>query len=168
MRYWGLIVVGSGLISGSVVVHAEEIAGAVRLFGSALQSQTLVVSAQEQAEIRLCPSETEQRIRHLTDLRVVVTGTWQLTKQGERDCFVPKAFSVTKVASGRDAIVGVLSRQGDYYAVKADDGRETKLMTVPDGLRSLVGQRVILDVRSMGSSLAVDAPKVVVSYQSSP
>jgi hypothetical protein len=165
-----------GLLAYEGVALAEAVEGTVQIKGSALKSTTFVSSVvssgvstgDKQHGTRICVSDTEQRIRHLTDLTVRVTGEWQATKSGEKDCLDASDYTVLKASSGREAVTGMLSRLGAGFVIDSADGRRLVLQEVPDGLKSLLGLNVVIDVKSIASRQATEATKVVVSYRPLP
>jgi len=165
-----------GLLAYEGLAWGEAVEGTVQIKGSALKSLTFVSSevssgvsnGDKQEGTRICASDAEQRIRHLTDLTVRVTGEWQATKSGEKDCLNAKDYVVLKASSGREAVTGLLSRSGAGYVIESADGRRLVLQEVPDGLKSLLGLNVMVDVKSIASRQAAEATKVVVSYRSLP
>ena len=157
-----------GLLAYEGVALGDAVEGVVQIKGSALKSITLVSFGDKKEVIRICTSATEQRIRHLTDLTVRVTGEWQATKSGEKDCLDARDYVVLKASSGREAVTGLLSRSGAGYVIESADGRKLVLQEVPDGLKDLVGINVVVDVKSIASRQAAEATKVVVSYRPLP
>ena len=75
---------------------------------------------------------------------------------------------MVKATSGRDAFVGTLSEQDGNYVVTGGDGKAQRLLSVPEGLRKLSGQKVILDLKSMEAPSAKDASSSVVTYAAFP
>ncbi len=142
--------------------------GTVHIIGSALQSRTLLEVADSQQTNVLCPSSVEQRIRHLTDLEIEVSGEWKLGSTGDPDCLVAASYRVLKAASGRPIIVGTLGTRNDQFIIETDSGGEVVLAELPSGAKSLLGTRVIMDVKSIASSSNADATKVVVSFRPMP
>ena len=157
-----------GMLAYEGVALGEAVEGVVQIQGSALKSNTIVFSGDKKAGTRICASAMEQRIRHLTDLTLRVTGEWQAAKSGEKDCLDASDYKVLKASSGREAVTGLLSRSGAGYVIESADGRRLVLQEVPVGLKSLLGLKVIVDVKSIASRQAAEATKVVVSYRPLP
>ena len=126
---------------------------------------TLVTNPKEKEGPKLCASDLEMSIRHLTGLTVRVTGQWRLSKAGDKECFEAQDFTILSCSSGRSPVVGLLVREGDYFKVIRVDGSEVQLKDLPDGLKSMIGRKVILDIKAMSSTTVVDAAKVVVEYR---
>lgn len=142
--------------------------GTVHLVGSALRSRTLLEVTEPQQSKVLCPSEVEQRVRHLTDLEIEVSGEWKLGPTGEPDCLVVSSYRVLKASSGRPIIVGVLVSRHGQFVVITEDGGEVVLAELPSGAKSLIGTKVIMDVKSIASSSNAEATKVIVSFRPMP
>jgi hypothetical protein len=149
-------------------LYAVTFQGSIHLIGSALKSRTLLEVSDPQQSNVLCPSELEQKVRHLTDLEIEVSGEWKLGSTGEPDCLVVSSYRVIKAASGRPIIVGTLTSRNGQYAVVTDGGGEVILAELPSGAKTLLGTRVIMDVKSIASSSNADATKVVVDFRPMP
>ena len=161
-----------GLLAYEGVALGEAVEGVVQIQGSALKSITFVASGVSSGDKkegpRLCSSAEEQRIRHLTDLTVRVNGEWRVAKTGEKECFDARDYTVLKASSGREALTGMLSRSETGYVLESADGRRLVFQDIPDGLKGLVGSKVVVDVKSIASRQAAEATKVVVSYRPLP
>ena len=70
--------------------------------------------------------------------------------------------------SGRPLLAGTLSYRSGAYVVRDAENREVILTDVPDGIRSFVGGKVIIEVKSIASPASAEAVKVIVSYRSMP
>jgi hypothetical protein len=153
---------------GSSSAYALSLQGSVRIVGSALQSRTMLESTEPQQSIVLCPSVWEQKIRHLTDLGITISGEWRISATGANDCFEASSYKVLKAASGRPVVVGLLVERDGRYILSTEEGGDILLSQLPSGAKSLIGSKVILDVKSIASSTAADATKVIVSIRSMP
>jgi len=142
--------------------------GTVHLVGSALKSRTLLEVTEPQQSNVLCQSDLEGKIRHLTDLEIEVSGDWRVGPTGEPDCLVVTSYKVLKASSGRAIIAGLLTSRAGQYIINTGDGAEVVLADLPSGAKSLVGTKVIVDVKSIASSSNVEAVKVIVSFRSMP
>ena len=150
-------------------LQAEELTGTVYVTGSALRTATHIDVDHNGGGPRLCPCDLDNRIRRLGELQVQVVGTWQLLKDGVRDCFAPKSFRVIAMVSGRDAAVGKLSATAaGAYTLTAADGALLQLVDLPGHLREMMGEQVILDLKPMGNPAVKEVNRVVVSYRRYP
>ena len=66
------------------------------------------------------------------------------------------------------ALTGMLSRSETGSVLESADGRRLVFQDIPDGLKGLVGSKVVVDVKSIASRQAAEATKVVVSYRPLP
>jgi hypothetical protein len=73
-----------------------------------------------------------------------------------------------KASSGRAIIAGLLTSRAGQYIINTGDGAEVVLADLPSGAKSLVGTKVIVDVKSIASSSNAEAVKVIVSFRSMP
>ena len=150
-------------------LQAEVLTGTVYVTGSALRTATHIDVDHRGDGPRLCPCDLDNRIRRLGDLKVQVVGTWQLLKDGVRDCFAPKSYRVIAMVGGRDAAVGKLSTNADgTYTLTAADGALVSLVDLPQHLREMMGEQVILDLKPMGNPAVKEVNRVVVSYRHYP
>ena len=155
-------------LTGASAARAEEASGRVRVVGPAISVEVVLAPEGGNDGPNLCRTDLAKRLRHLAAMTVKVTGEWQLKKDGSKRCFDAADFTVVKATSGRDAVVGLLSEKGGNFVVTGDDGKEQRLLSVPDGLRKLSGQKVILDLKAMESPTAKDASSSVVTYAAYP
>ena len=145
---------------------AEDVEGVVKVVGSSL-SRKVMINASDDAKHRLCDNEVAKRVSRLTGMTVRVSGDWKMRKE-EKFCITGTDFAVKKVSSGRDALVGVLSQTSDGYEVKSEDGKAHVFTQVPDGLKKLVGKKVIIDMKPMNSPTSQGATYSVVTYSPFP
>ena len=144
----------------------SEIEGLVRVKGT---SYTVKVHLTEKDNYKghlLCSGEKARRIAKLSALTVKASGTWK--SEGTKRCFAVASFTVTKMASGRLAVVGLLEKSVNVFQINADHGTSYRFDSVPDGLREMVGQRVILDVKTLGSRTNAEPSQRIVSYAKYP
>jgi hypothetical protein len=147
---------------------AGEIEGLVKSSGSAASAYTLISVGEAEKGDRLCSGDASKSIRRLGGMTVKVSGDWKLDQKGEKDCFEPTDFSVQKVSSGRDAIVGILSKKDGGYIVAGSDGQIRVLGSVSSGLKKLDGQKVILDLKALNSPASKETVYKVVTYAAHP
>ena len=176
---WLPVLVMSGFASSA---WADQIEGVVRAMGRSIEPQTMITPGTEELGPELCDSVMVQRIRRLTPLVVKVTGDWQIKKNGDKKCFRPTDFKVLKMASGREPLVGLLAVKDGVYTVALEDHKIIVISDVPPGLKKLVGQKVIVDVKSLDGAAAVPlqakaakeaasslpSMRVVITYQAFP
>ena len=159
---------------------ADQIEGVVRAAGRPLEPQTMITPESDDLGPELCDSVLVQRIRRLTPLVVKVIGHWQTKKNGDKKCFIPTEFKVLRMASGREPLVGLLALKDGVYTVALDDHKIIEISDVPSGLKKLVGQKVIVDVKTpeVAAALPLQAKsvkdrgpqniKTVITYQPFP
>jgi hypothetical protein len=152
------------LLLAAAPALAEDVTGIVRVVGSSINSEVLVGDGGP----NLCRNDVAKRMRRLTAMTATVSGDWQTKPNGDKKCFAATGFTVTKVSSGRDAVVGKLEQRSGAYVVTTDDGKAHALASAPDGLKKLVGQKVILDLKGMDSPAAKEATFNVVTYAAFP
>ena len=145
---------------------AEDIEGVVKVVGSAMSRKVMIYSA-DSAKHKLCRNDESKRISRLTGMTVKVSGDWKMKKE-TKSCLTPTSFSVSKVSSGRAAVVGTLSQTDTGYEVKSEDGKVHALAKVPSGLKKLTGEKVIIDVKPMNSPTSQGSTYNVVTYSRFP
>lgn len=153
----------------AVPAFAEDIEGVVRVSGSSINQKVLLSEASTFVGPTLCYGDVAKRVGRLTGMTVKASGEWQISKKsGEKTCIEAKSFVVTKVPNGRTAVVGTLGEKDGAFTLTGDDGKETTLADVPDGMRKLAGKKVILDLKAMENPAAKEVPAKVVSYSEFP
>lgn len=146
----------------------EEISGVVRVVGSAINAKVLLTKKTEFKGPAVCRGDVAKRVSRLTGLTVKVKGEWKLKKSGKKKCFTVGDFTVLKASSGRDALVGTLTKESEGYKVKTDDGKVHALSDIPAGLKELAGKKVIIDVKPMNNPVSATASYKVVTYSEFP
>ena len=138
-------------LTGLVVsehVHADQQQGAVQILGPAYSRRVTLTQADSKAEdVRLCKGEITSRVEKLSGMTVAVLGQWRQLKVGSK-CFEPQDFSVAKLSSGRDPIVGTLEKVGTEFRI-VSNGKTVTFGSLPRGLSKLVGKKVIIDAKQM-------------------
>ena len=153
----------------SAAVRADDVEGVARFVGSSVQSKLILEPADKSPYLTVCRGDIAKRIGRLSGMTFRVSGAWQLDKDGSKRCLEASSFVVTKMTNGRDAVVGVLSDKGGQFQVTSDDGKANMLADAPDGLKKLVGKKVILDLRTIESPSATrESASKVVSYAEFP
>lgn len=152
----------------AAVALAEDAEGLVRVSGSGLNTETVLTPEKEFQGTKLCGSDLERRMHHLAALVVHVTGDWQLNRRGEKRCLDVKDFKVLRMTSGRDAVIGMFSTKDGAFLVTGDDGKAITLKDVPDGMKKLDGQKIIVDLKPVENPVAKETSQVVVTYQPFP
>jgi hypothetical protein len=131
------------LISSSAL--ADQLQGLVRVTGNAPFKQVTITKPSEFVGTMLCPGDKAKRVMNLESLVVKV---WGNPKEiGAVKCFDIGSFTALKTPAGNDAIVGNLQEKEGSVVLLAEDGRTVKLVDVPVGLRSMVGKKVVIDVK---------------------
>lgn len=161
-----LLVTGALLFAPAAL--GESLEGVVRTVGSALNQKVLVTPGSDFSGPQLCRDEEAKKISRLTSFTVKVDGAWKMTKEGKQDCFDAATYTVTKTLNGRPALVGVLSKEGSGFVVTATDGSKHPLTEVPEGMKSMVGKKVILDLKPMDNPALKEAASKVVTYSEMP
>ena len=140
------------IISTSILfcgyLHGSEIEGVVRALGSAANAQIFLTQNRKKGEA-VCQNATSKLIGRLVGMTIKGQGQWQ--GENQRKCFSLESFEVTKVSSGRQAWVGVLQHKNGSFYLKQGDGVSHDLGSIPDGLKSMIGEKVILDRKIIGS-----------------
>lgn len=164
------------LFFSASVMHANEKAtGIVQIHGSSY-SRAIVLTKSSQAknangEITLCDSELSKKIGRLSGMTAEVEGSWEEKKHKKTgkvigSCFQASQFIVTKVSSGREALVGKLEKQGEKFVLISKDGNTRELESIPQGLANLAGKHVIIDAKQMNEKNKVSWK--IVSYAEHP
>lgn len=151
----------AGMFCGAPV-FAEGVEGVVKVVGSAL-ARKVMINTTDGAKYRLCDNDIAKKVSRLTGMTVQVSGDWQLRNE-EKYCLTANVFSVKKVSSGRDALVGILVHTDGGYEVKGDSGKVHVFSQVPDGLKKLVDKKVIIDMKPMNTPAAQGTAYSVVTY----
>jgi hypothetical protein len=131
---------------------SEKIEGVVRVAGGGLSQEIQLLGEGDEKSTVLCENDLVFRIKKLAAMTIQVNGSWVQLKQSPKKCFSASEFRVLKHISGREALVGILSKSKNTYAVKGDDGKDHLISEVPAGLAKLEGKKVILDVMSITTS----------------
>ena len=148
---------------------ADEVQGLVRITGNAAAQTVMVTPPGEFKGPEICRGDGAARVSHLESMVVKVTGDWKNPPDVINKCLEPKDIDVQKTTLGHDATVGQLvADKSGSYAVKGTDGKTTPLGEIPDGLKKLVGKKVILDLHQMPNPALKDAGSVVTSYSEFP
>jgi hypothetical protein len=150
----------------SAVALAEDLEGVVLTVGTAVNREVMLTPPKTDKGPHLCASETMKRVGKLSGMTVRANGDWK--GDGAKKCFEASDFTVVKTSSGRDAVVGTLEAKDGGFAIGAANGQTYTLAEVPGGLKKLVGQKVILDLKPLAGSTGAAGKYVVVSYGSHP
>ena len=167
------------IASGAAVKPAAELVWAK--LADTYPLDRLLSSVPVESKVPLVQSVNEKCFS-LSPLVVKVTGDWQIKKNGDKKCFRPTDFKVLKMASGREPLVGLLAVKDGVYTVALEDHKIIAISDVPPGLKKLVGQKVIVDVKSLDGAAAVPlqakaakeaasslpSMRVVITYQAFP
>jgi hypothetical protein len=158
-----------GLAGAAIVVlaaqaRAEDLSGVIVVAGPEASAATMLAPPQDTQGPTLCPSDNVRRLRHLSGMTAATKGGWQLSPAGQKTCFDVTEFTITKLASGRDAVVGVLKRHGAGFDIVGDGGKVLFLSEITDGLRKLEGLKVIVELRPSQGPTAHEATFKVVSF----
>ena len=157
-------IIAAWVVFFSPQAFAEDFEGIVRLVGSAYSATTTLTDASGKQAVNFCTDDESRRLSRLTGMTVKASGDWQEATKNKVRCVKLTAFEVLKASSGRDAVVGVLSQEGADFAVTTGDGSKRKLSRVPKGLRKMLGKKVIIDVKPMGSPSTKSESWKVVTY----
>ncbi len=143
---------------------ADQMQGLVRVTGNAPFKQVTLTKPSEFVGTMLCPGDKAKRIMNLESLVVKV---WGNPKEiGAVKCFDIGSFTALKTPAGNDAIVGSLQEKEGAVVLIAEDGRTMKLANVPDGLRNMLGKKVVIDVKPQ--STLTSGPFQAVYYAEFP
>jgi hypothetical protein len=160
-----MIVVGASAV-GAAAAHAEDLEGAVLTVGTTLNREVMLLPPKADKGPGLCANDVMKRVGKLSGMTVRASGAWH--GEGKKRCFEASDFAVVKTSSGRDAVVGTLEARDGGFAIGAANGQSYTLADVPGGLKKLVGQKVILDLKPLAGSAGAAGKYVVVSYGSHP
>lgn len=147
---------------------AETVEGVVKVAGGGLNAEVMVAASGNTGPVLCGMSDMTKQVKHLAAMTVKVDGEWKTNKEGQKTCFSPAAFTVTKMSTGRDAVVGKLTQKDGKYLVTTDDGKVQTLEDVSPGLKKLEGQKVILDLKQVDAPKGQDAASKVVTYAAFP
>ena len=156
----------NGDLPNSSMSEDDEIEGLVRVKGTSYTVKVQLTKKDEYKGHLLCSGETTRRIAKLSSFLVKASGAW--TREGKAKCFSVANFTVTKTASGRLAVVGTIEKTQNLFQINADHGVSYRFDNIPEGLRELVGHRVILDVKTLGSRTDSEPSHRIVSYAKYP
>ncbi|MBM4251074.1 MAG: hypothetical protein FJ146_03825 [Deltaproteobacteria bacterium] len=129
----------------SPAAMADQMQGLVRVTGNPPFKQVTITKPREFSGVPLCPGDKAKRIMNLESLVVKIYGGEKTV--GATKCFEMGSFTVLKTPAGNTAVVGQLQQKEGVFFLLADDGRTLPLSDVPDGLRSMIGKKVVLDIR---------------------
>lgn len=137
--------------------------GVVKITGSDANVATTIFTGDEKEGASLCKGDLSRRLSKLSGMTVKISGVWQEPPTVKHKCLEAKEFEVTKAASGRIPLIGILKQKDGLYIIENEAGKTTSFNRIPKGLQDRVGQKVIVDVRPFpsGSSQKEDTYKVV-------
>lgn len=158
----------SGALLFSAPLLADELTGHVLVVGSSVNMKVQLTEKSGSAGPSLCKNDVAAKVRKLLRLEVQVSGSWQLNKDGGKDCFAATGFKILRHSSGRAPFVGMLNEEGAHYVIKTEDGKVSRLSEISSGLKKLKGRRVILDLKPMDAPGQKDVSFKVVAYSEYP
>lgn len=129
----------------SSVAMADQLQGLVRVTGNPPFKQVTITKPSEFVGMSLCPGDKAKRIMNLESLVVKIYGAEK--SLGTSKCFDIGSFTVLKTPAGNDAVVGTLLEKEGGIQLLVEDGRTVTLANVPNGLRRMIGKKVVVDIK---------------------
>ena len=149
------VLLALAVVIASEQVLADQVQGLIRVSGTAAAKQVAITKETEFSGTNLCPGDKSKRLIALESMIVKVWGNTREQNGGK--CFEVGSFSVLKTPAGREAIIGTLTEHDGVLQIATDDGRSLRLVSVPDGLKALSGQKVIVDLKSVEATESTPA-----------
>lgn len=117
--------------------------GTIKEYGSSINAK---VGLDNDGDISyLCADSFSKALSRLANMMVRVNGVYFEVEK----CLKGESYTILKMPSGRDAIVGELSETKKAYIVKVEGDEEKttdyKFRRVPEGLAYYKGKKVIVD-----------------------
>ena len=160
------VILGIVMLAGGVPFQAlgETLEGIVHVAGNALSTEVLLTEKGSYKGPNLCRTAEAKRIGQIAGMRVRVGGSWQLRSDGSKRCFEPQSFKVLRTTRGQKPVVGVLSKHKGSYVITEAAGKVHRFSQIPEGLKRLTGEKVILEVSPLNHPASNEAAAQVVSY----
>ena len=150
-------------------LRGDTLEGVVQVVGARVNAKVLLTSPKEPNGPHLCPGEIAKRVRKIPSMTVKAEGKWVNNDNQEKRCFHADSFIVTKGSSGRPVYVGILEKSQVEFVLKRDGGLpKISLVEVPEGLKKMVGKRVVLDLKELDIPTARVPAQRVVFYAEHP
>lgn len=166
---WKLSLALGLALAAAPSAFADDVEGLVRVVGSAVNAKVILTPEKEYTGPALCRDEQSRKVGRLGGMIVKATGEMQqIGKDATKKCLKVQSFTVTKMANGRDAVVGTLSKKDAVFVITTEAGKVYPLTELPDGLKGLDGKRVVVDLKTMESPGAKESASKVVSYAEMP
>jgi hypothetical protein len=128
-------------------VSAAIIKGMILSAGEPGQRWTTVTSDSYQQPTKICPGGRNIELVQLPGSIVEITGSERKAYGKTPECFFADSYNILEIASGRPAIIGVLTKiDNDTYAVVNDSGKKWVLQKIPPGMRDLIKLKVVCDL----------------------
>jgi hypothetical protein len=126
---------------------AALIKGMILSAGEPGQRWTTVKSDPNQQPTKICPGGRNIELLQLTGTVVEITGSERKATGKIPECFFADSYNLLEIASGRPAIIGVLTKiEKDKYAVVSDSGKRWVLAKIPPGMKELIKLKVVCDL----------------------
>jgi hypothetical protein len=139
---------------------AEQVAGLVKVVGSAYNARVVLVAETGEAKHQLCKDDVAKKVGRLTGMVVAATGNWDAHDPKDR-CFATETFEIEKASSGRKPLVGTLNKKGEVFNIETGDGKQHTLDKVAGSLVTMIGKKVIVDVKPLKTATGAETWKVV-------
>ncbi|MEZ4743598.1 MAG: hypothetical protein R3B45_14330 [Bdellovibrionota bacterium] len=165
------IVAGSNVFAEETNAVDKEkmmnIEGHIKVVGSAYNARSVLIKEEDgnKQQYNFCKDSISKKIGQLSGMMLTVKGHWKEYKgkasKKSKKCFLAQSFQIKEMSSGRKPLVGILNKDASHYSLTDEDGSAHRLDKLTDGLKKLVGKKVIIDVKMLGNGTGGSSYRVV-------